>query len=587
MYYEALTVKIRESYLKTRQRGRLLKRRLPDMRFRLFFPILISSTIILLPLLLPLLAPDTPHEFDMFFHMERIAEFYKELAQHHIPPLWSTYLAFGFGSPVLMFNWSLPYYIASIALFWGTTLLESFKWVTAFTYIGSFISMFAFLFLLTSPLAALVGATWYVWSPYRFNLIHLRGAIGEASALVFWPGVFWATLSIFQKRYARGFFVGALLWALLLLSHQGLFLMILPIWFLLVLTDFYLTKNAKAAIITLFTMLMGIGLVSFFWIPAFFERQNLGYHYQETIYTQNYVQWIQLLSQPRIMEFGQQFGRMFYSIGWPLIGVLLISAFLAMRNLRHSFSNRIHSYRILFLLMAGLAITLVRPVSTILWDHIPLLSTIGYPQRFLGLMIFCVSVLAGLLTHTWSKRWSWVIPISMIGAIILLDFPFITLNTVRDTEKTLTVEVPDTTDVWGEFMPIDMPKDFITNGLVYAQQPIVTISPPSTITPTCQQTSVSITCLINTTQPAVVRLRQFYFPGWTAYADGVSLPATKHTDGTILLSFPKPTQTVEIAFTKTPLRIFSEFLTVIFTGLYIVLGVKTIYTYIRRKTTAA
>lgn len=557
------------------------------MRLPKLFPIILCSIFILLPLLLPLLAPDTPHEFDMFFHMERIAAFYTELTQHHIPPLWSTYLAFGFGSPVLMFNWSLPYYIASIALFWGATLLESFKIVTAFTYIGSFISMFAFLSLLTSPLPALVGATWYAWAPYHFNLINLRGQIGEASALVFWPAVFWATRVIFQKRYSRGLFIGALLWALLLLSHQGLFLMILPLWLLTICLEYCLTKNARAVLVTVVSMLMGLGLVSFFWIPAFFERHNLGFDFYLNIFPQNFVSWQQLLAQPKIMEFGLQFGSIFYSIGWPLIGVLFISGSLIIYDLRQILTSRIRSYRVIFFGMAALSILLLRPASTVFWEHVPLLTTIEFPQRFLGLMTFCICVLAGLLAQTRSKRRTWIISTFMIASIIFLDYPFITLNYVRDTKEMLTIRQFDTTDVWGEFMPKDMPKDFIANGRAYAQQPIVTITPSGTIPPKCEQTSISMTCRINTTQPIAVRFRQFYFPGWTAYADTTAIPIKKNTDGTILLSLPKPTQTVRIVFKKTPLRVFSEFLTVIFAGWYIVLGIKTIYTYIRRKTTAA
>ena len=50
------------------------------------------------------------------------------------------------------------------------------------------------------------------------------------------------------------------------------------------------------------------------------------------------------------------------------------------------------------------------------------------------------------------------------------------------------------------------------------------------------------------------------------------------TDGTIVLSLTKPTQIIQIEFTQTPLRKFSSILSVLFTGLYIFLFTKTIYT---------
>lgn len=550
------------------------------MRFRRIFPMLIYSAIILLPLLLPLLAPDTPHEFDMFFHLERISEFYRQLKEGHIFPGWSTRLAFGFGSPVLMFNWSLPYYIASIALSFGATLLESFKFVTAFTYIGSFTSMYVFLAALTNPPAALVGAAWYIWAPYRFDIVQLRGAIGETTAMVFWPGIFWTTLLMFRKQYARGFFIGTIIWALLLYSHPDLFIMILPLWFVIILAETLLTKNIRALMGSLQAFGMSLGLMAFYLIPSYLEYHYLGYKLHENIYTQNFVLWEQLLAQPKLMEFGLSWGSLFKSIGWPLIAVALVSTLLCIADFRRVVADRIRAYRLIFLGMAGFAIFLLRPLSTVLWDHIPFLAFITYPQRFLGLMAFSVSVLAGLLAAGTTKRHPWI-AIVMISGLILFDYPFVNLNSVRDSAESLSVRTLDTTDVWGEFMPKDMPKDFIINGRVYAQQPIVTVTPPNTISPQCSQTSVSITCRINSTRPVAVRFRQFYFPGWTAYADTDSIPINKHTDGTILLSLPKPTQTVRIVFIQTRLRVFSKFLTIIFAGWYIVLGVKTLYTYIR------
>lgn len=555
------------------------------MKFRRYFPILLYAVITLLPLLLPLLAPDTPHEFDMFFHMERISEFYRQLREHHVLPTWSSYLAFGFGSPVLIFNYAFPYYLASLALSFGATVLDSFKFVTAISYVGMFTSMYFFLSSIINPWAALVGAVWYTWAPYHFDIVQHRGAIGEFTAMIFWPGIFWSIVQTFRKKYTLGFFVGTLMWSLLLYSHPDLFIMILPLWTAVLLGETLLTKNIRAAVTALKAFGMGIGLMAFYFIPSIVEHRYLGYQSHENVFADNFISWQQLLLQPKVMEFGLTWGYFYKSIGWPYIAVIAITALVCLVHMRRVLKDRIRLYQLVFLELAGVAIYLVRPASTFLWEHNTFLSFITYPQRFMGLLIFCLSVCAGLLLSK-TNRYTATIAVIMIVGIVTINYQFVNLNNVRDTKTSLAVHTPDTTDVWGEFMPKDMPKDFIPNGRVYAQQPIITITPPSTISPTCQQTSVSITCHINTTRPVAVRFRQFYFPGWTAYADSNSIPVTKRTDGTIALSLPKPTQTVRIAFTKTPLRVFSEFLTFGFTGWYIVLGVKTIYTYIRRKTPA-
>lgn len=250
-------------------------------------------------------------------------------------------------------------------------------------------------------------------------------------------------------------------------------------------------------------------------------------------------------------------------------------------HIRRIRTQRIHAYQAAFLIMAGIGIYLVRPASTYLWDHISALAFITYPQRFLGLVMFCLSVSAGLVAGLFTKRLSWI-AIGMITVIILFEYPFVNLNYVRDSAESLSVRILDTTDVWGEFMPKAMPPDFIPNGRLRAQQPMITLTPPGP-SPTCTQTSQSITCPVHTSSPATVRFRQFYFPGWTAHADTDSLPVTMHTDGTILVFLNKPTETVSITFIKTPLRVFSNFLSVIFLGLYILLGIQTVYTRIQKK----
>lgn len=546
-------------------------------RKSLLFLLFSCSLAILLPILLPLLSPGTPHEFDMFFHLERISEFYRQLREGQVLPGWSTRFAYGFGSPVLIFNYSFPYYLASLALSFGATLLDSFKFVTAFTYIGMFISMYAFLASLVNPISALIGAAAYTWAPYHFDINQHRGAIGEMTAMIFWPAIFWATREIFKKYYAKGFFTSIILWALLLYSHPDFFIMIFPLWSLVLCIEFMLTKNTHAFWTSIRAFGMSLGFMSFYIIPSYFEHTYLGYQSHQGIYTQNFVSWEQLLSQPKIMEFGLPWGALYKSIGWPFIAIAIITGFILITHIQAIRTQRIRAYQTALLIMTGFGIYLLRPASTYVWDHINVLTFITYPQRFLGLVMFCLSVCAGLLSAPLVKRIPWI-AIIMIAAFILFAYPFVNLNYVRDSEASLSVRTLDTTDVWGEFMPKDMPKDFIQNGLLNSKQPIITGA-----TGECIQTSVSVSCIVDTKSVATIRFRQFYFPGWTAYADSTPIPIEKNADGTILLQLTKPAHSVRIVFTQTPLRKFSLFLSFIFSSLYLFLLGKIIYTYFRKK----
>ena len=554
-----------------------------SMNIRQRITLIILSLVILTPLLLPLTQPGTLHQFDMILHLERIVAFYRSLQDHSIPPTWSTYLSYGFGSPVLIYNWSFPYYIAAIVLSLGSTLVDAYKWMTALTYILSFLWMYVFVALLTkSKISGLVAAAWYVWAPYRFNINNLRGAIGEEFATAFWPGVFWATTVLFKKQYALGFFSGTVLWSILVWSHPPMFAMILPLWMLYTCMQLLQTRNVQALLISLGALFVGVGAVAYSWAPIIFERGLLRYGVHEMIYPDNFVRWSQLLAQPDIYEFNLQLGStrylVFYSIGWALIAVGILTAFNLATCGRKWTAER--GYQLLFLGMGIFAVFLLRPASSFLWAHLPLLApTMVFPQRFLGLVMFCGSVLGGLYMYHIHSRHKWTAAIIAMGCIVLVNFPYLHLNKNREQDiARLNAPRLTTTDVWGEFSPKWIPSDFQQKGLLYGQQPMLTVLPPGPSAPLCTQTSRSVTCSIATSGPATVRFRQFYFPGWIAYADAKKIPVTMDTDGTIVLSLTKPTQIIQIEFTQTPLRKFSSILSVLFTGLYIFLFTKTIYT---------
>jgi len=558
------------------------------MKQHIYLPIIVFALLVLAPLLAPLAQPGTLHQFDTILHLERIVAFYRALSDHSIPPSWSIYLSYGFGSPVLIYNWSFPYYIASLFLSLHLTLVDTYKWLTAITYILAFAWMFIFVATFTkSRASALVAAAWYVWAPYRFNINQLRGAIGEEFSTAFWPGVFWATVMLFHKRYTLGFFTGALLWSVTLWSHPPMFAMIVPLWLLF--TGLYLreTRNIRAAIVSLSTLITGMGIVAYSWVPILFERGWLYYGVHEAIYPDNFVRWSQLLSQPDFYEFNLQLGPtryfVFYSIGWAFIAAGILTAYALVIHSRKL--TRMHVFALLFLGMGIFGVFLLRPASALLWAYLPLLApTMVFPQRFLGLIMFCGSVLGGLYISRLNKRHVWTGAILSIVTIMFLNYPYLTLNKYREPDLAkLNNPVLTTTDVWGEFSPKWIPADFQLHGPMLAKHPIITITPVQPKEPLCTQTSVSITCVVDTKGAATIGIRQFYFPGWVATADGIDHPITKNTDGTMNLVLTGPTQTIRLVFGQTPARKFSLILSAVCTVLYLFFGAKAVYTHMRKK----
>lgn len=525
------------------------------------------AVIALSPLLLPLLEPGTLHEFDMILHLERLTAFYRSLTEGIIPPTWSTYLSYGLGSPVLIYNWSLPYYVASVFLSFGATLVDSYEWMTALSYVVAFMVMFLFLTTLTNKRAALVGSIWYVWVPYRFNINQLRGAIGEEFAWIFWPGVFWATILLFQKKYRFGILTGTLLWALLIWSHTPLFAMIMPLWLLFLAAQWLRTKNVRATLISVGTLLFGLGIVAWTWIPILIERTYLSYALHEAIFRENFISWQYLLAQPPLFKHSLPY-QQFYAIGWPFLLITLLTLL-----------SKPTMLQFIFLSVGTLAVFLMRPSSIPLWEHLPLLSpTINFPQRFLALTGFCGSVLAALFIQKYKES---AVLLSVI--VITLGVPFITLNPNREPNlNLLNHPVLTTTDVWGEFRPKNTPLDIKENYSVYANLPMIAVSPAPQQPPVCTQTSITVNCAVSTDAPSTITVRQFFFPGWTASADGKPVPVRLGRYGLIELSVPNATDTVSVRYKGTPVANTAKFISLGFICCYLLLVIQTIYTGRRR-----
>lgn len=527
----------------------------------------VLAIVVLSPLLLPLVAPGTLHQFDMLLHLERISAFYRSLTEGITPPTWSTYLSYGLGSPVLIYNWSFPYYVACVFLAFGSTLVDSYKWTTALSYIAAFSLMFVFLKKLTGRIPALVGAIWYVWVPYRFNINYLRGAIGEEFAWIFWPGIFWSTHLLFEKKYRQGFLTGSLMWALLVWSHTPLFAMIVPLWMLFLAAQWFRTKNFRAIIVSVGSLLFGMGLVAWTWIPILIERSYLSYNLHEAIFQDNFVSWQQLLNQPHILDFGLTYQR-FYAIGWPILFIALLTLL-----------TRPNVLQWIILAMGAFSVFLLRPASIPLWEYIPLLSpTINFPQRFLALTGFCGSILAALFVQKHKKS-----AVFLSFLVILLGIPFITLNQNREPNLALlNSPVLTTTDVWGEFRPKTAPADIKKNHDYYANLPPVTIDPAPKTAPTCTQTSISLNCTVATSDPATVTIRQLFFPGWVASVDGKPVPIHVGRYGLIELSIPHAADTVSLRYHGTPVANTAKVISLGFLCCYLLIVARTIYTGRRR-----
>ena len=239
-----------------------------------YFGLILVFAIGLIPLI-SLLTPGLPLTHDGKDHVARIANFYQSLSEGNIIPRWAGNLNWGYGHPVMMFLYPLSSYIASVFHFVGFSLSDSVKLVFAVGFVGSGITMYYWAREQFDEYAGIAASILYMYAPYRFVDLYVRGAIGEHVAFVFPPLILLFLLRFFKGKNInsnyRYFVLIAVSVAILILAHNAISIMFLPVIVGYLIFLAYSQKNLLKAVFALIGIGFGLGLSSFFLLPAFLE----------------------------------------------------------------------------------------------------------------------------------------------------------------------------------------------------------------------------------------------------------------------------------------------------------------------------
>ena len=179
-----------------------------------------------------LLKPGYFTSHDGIHQVPRLYYFDQAVRDGQIPPRWAGGLLNGFGYPLFIFSYHMPWIIAEPVYLIGFSIFDSIKITFIIGFLLSGISMFYLQRQLFGRFAALVGTIMYLFAPFRFSNIFVRAAIGDATVFIFPPIVFLALSKIMNSEKISMFWicVGAIALSGLLLSHA----MVAMLYFLLV-----------------------------------------------------------------------------------------------------------------------------------------------------------------------------------------------------------------------------------------------------------------------------------------------------------------------------------------------------------------
>lgn len=493
-----------------------------------------------------------PNTHDGQDHVVRIASFYKSLSEGNIVPRWASNLNWGYGHPVLMFLYPLPSYFASFFHFLGFNLVDSLKIVFGISFVASGIGMYIWLKEFLDEKSSFVGSILYIFAPYRFIDMYVRGALGEHVAFVFIPIVLFFVMKINKdKKFNFLLSIGlSVSLAGLILSHNAISLMLLPFIFAYILYLFYQGKNIKFFLRAVSSIMLGFVISAFFWVPAFLE----GKYTLRDIVTGNealtrFVDFRNIIYSTWSYAGTGQFSVQLGILQWIVVLFFPFVAILLFKNGKNFipiyFFTFIYFILSLFLMLSG---------SSFIWNHFTILEKFQFPWRFLSVSVFTSAILGAFFVSVFpDKLKSSVMIVIAIFAIFFSKDYLKAQGYVLRPESFYTSIYNGTTDT-GESSPIwsvrfmeNRPKDDVE--IIDGKAKFLKIS----------KTSINHKYEINVeSSSAGIRENTVFFPGWKVYIDGKENRDIQfqdgHNRGVIVFYVEKGKHIVNVVFEDTGLR---------------------------------
>ncbi len=489
-------------------------------------------------------------------HIGWLDQMVRIVSAGQFPPRFVPDLSYGFGYPLFNFVFPLPFYIGAVIYFLGLSLVDSVKIVFGLSFVLSAFAMFGFLRRYLPIPLALVGSLVYLYTPYRSTDVYVRGAFGESLAFVFFPLILHSLDQLLDKKSWRWIAILALAIAGLVLSHNIATYMFLPFVGSYVLIWLYfhqkLWKNLYHVVIG---AALGIGMSSYFWLPALLESGLMKY---DTVFDfkDHFPTLLQLItphwgygaSVP-----GPYDGMSFFIgiINWLIVllsGALLIACY-------RKYTPAQKTVLLWGLSTFFISIIFMNFRSIFLWEHLPMFAYFQFPWRFLMMTTFASSTLLVACIQVPKKTVLAVI----LGLVVVLvnayQFrPHDFLGRMDHYYLHRYIPYPVATEAY------KMTQEEYLRLMTETQRrpdktfPLVSIDNGS-IKQLSSKVNLNSNFTFEATAPATIHYYKYNFPGWQVELDNQKWAIENEAPyGNLLMNVPAGSHQMKVYFSETPLR---------------------------------
>lgn len=512
-------------------------------------------------------------------HIAWLYEMFTTLKLGQFPPRFVPDLSFGYGYPLFNFVFPLPYYIGSLFHLIGLSLVNSTKFVFFLTIPLSFLFMYKLLRQYCDQLLSFVGSFIYVYTPYRATDIYVRGAIGEILAFVLLPLILLTFMKItsIESKADKIWWIalGALSLGLLILTHNIVSYMFIPFALLYVVFIIFTQKQKRKALLTIIlTVIVGLMISAYFWIPALLESGLMKY---ETVF--NFWDHFPTLKQLIVPYFGYgasvpgPYDGMSFFVGlsnWLLVIISTVVLILTFKKI----GAKDKVLLLWSLTTFVISIFMMNYRSSFIWQTIPLLPYFQFPWRFMTLTTLTTPLMIVSLKY-FNYKYAAIL-------LVLLVIPAFAYFRPQDY-----LERNDSYFL-AKYIPYPATSsEYYTQTEEYLRLPITSTERPRSLSPgfsSGDQNSLNIFNItltrlggqakITTNTDVLISFGKYYFPGWIVEDNNKQIQSTGSAPyGQITFNLKGAgTHIVKVYFQETPLRLFCDIVSFIaFAGVVLVI----------------
>jgi hypothetical protein len=582
----------------------------------------------------PLLRSGLPSMADVPIHLYRTMEMVRCWQDGVYYPRWAPNLAFGYGYPLFDFAPPLPPFIAGLFHILGADFETAIKLLTVLCFLLYGLGMYLFAREILGAKPALLAAAAYVYTPFRFREALIYGGnYPQILAMALYPWILWAFYRVIVLDRPRYAIVGALAYACLIFSHNFHSFIFTPLLVAYILYLMVVTRKwARAGEVGL-TLVLGLGLSAFFWVPALYDMRwamvQEEYYLIRTDFHQRFLSLRDLVAWPVALDASADNPYFPFSLG-PAILVLAAISLAALAvdagyqvwrrwigtghsSLRGGRAPRwfagdsradisVKWHLLFFAFVLATSVFIMLPASTPIWENAPFLPIGQFPWRVMGVANLSLAFLAGASLCLWSDRG--VISKALLALTVSLTIVILSVAVYfYPTKPFIEYDNPSLQDyfrfelstqtmgatAYGEYAPVWAKEIPTTSPLMpayLAGQPVEKLNrealPGSVQAQLMEHTVISDRYRFTSDEPFTAHLYTFYFPAWRAYLDGQPTEI-QTTDPFALIAVPIPAGEHELLLRFENLPLWTAMNTLSAVSLLAVLAVWVLYRPASRK----